>query len=78
MEKVIEFQFRTNLRGASCLQTIAPFMDKVIGPKSWKVDLDDPNKILTIHVADPGHVKLAEGAIERSGYSCTLINNAAI
>lgn len=73
MEKVIEFQFRTNLRGASCIRTIAPFMDKVIGPTAWGVDLDDPNKILTIHVADPGHVKLAEEAIERAGYSCTLI-----
>jgi hypothetical protein len=74
MENTIEFKFRTNLRGTSCILTIAPFMDKVIGPTTWKVDIDDPEKILTVHVADPGHVKLVEGAIERAGYSCTLVN----
>lgn len=74
MENTIEFKFRTNLRGTSCILTIAPFMDKVIGPKRWEVDLDDPNKILTVHVADPGQVKLVDGAIERAGYSCSLIH----
>jgi hypothetical protein len=73
MENTIEFKFRTNLRGTSCILTIAPLMDKVIGPKRWGVDLNDPDKILTVHVADPGHVKLVEGAIERAGYSCNLI-----
>jgi hypothetical protein len=74
MENTIEFKFRTNLRGTSCILTIAPFMDAVIGPKRWEVDLNDLDKVLTIHVADPGHVKLVAGAIERAGYSCNLIN----
>ena len=69
MEKAVEFKFKTNLRGQQCIATITPYLDAVIGLERWSVDLDDPDKILTVHVADPGHTILVAGAIERAGYS---------
>jgi copper chaperone len=69
MEKEIEFKFKTNLRGQQCVDTITPYLDAVIGLRRWSVDLDDPDKILTVHVADPGHTILVAAAIEKAGYS---------
>jgi copper chaperone len=65
----IEFKFKTNLKGQECIVTITPYLDSVIGLHRWNVDMDDPNKILTVHVADPGHTILVAAAIEKAGYS---------
>jgi len=67
--KALEFKFKTNLRGPECIVSITPYLDAVIGLKRWDVDLDDPEKILTVHVADPGHTKLVAAAIEKAGYA---------
>ena len=69
--KALEFKFMTNLRGPECIVSIAPYLDAVIGLQRWNVDLDNPEKILTVHVADPGHTKLVAAAIEKAGYTAT-------
>lgn len=53
--------------------TITPYLDSVIGLHRWKVDMDDPEKILTVHVADPGHTILVAAAIEKAGYSAVPV-----
>jgi len=73
MEETVEFKFKTNLRGPQCVVTITPYLDSVIGLERWSVDLDDPDKILTVHVADPGHTILVAAAIEKAGYSAVAL-----
>jgi copper chaperone len=75
MEKAVEFKFKTNLRGEQCIVTITPYLDSVIGLERWSVDLDDPDKVLTVHVADPGHTILVAAAIEKSGYSAVPLTS---
>lgn len=74
MEKEIEFKFKTNLRGPECIVTITPYLDAVIGLRRWDVDMDDPDKMLTVHVADPGHTILVAAAVEKAGYSAERIH----
>jgi hypothetical protein len=71
--EAIEFKFTTNLRGEECIETITPYLNAVIGLHRWEVDLDNSDKILTVHVADPGHTILVAAAIERAGYAASLI-----
>jgi hypothetical protein len=71
--EAIEFKFKTNLVGEECIVTITPYLDSVIGLHRWKVDMDDPEKILTVHVADPGHTILVAAAIEKAGYSAVPV-----
>lgn len=73
----IEFKFKTNLAGQECIVSITPYLDSVIGLHRWSVDMDDPNKILTVHVADPGHTILVAAAIEKAGYSAVLVGGSA-
>lgn len=73
----IEFKFRTNLAGQECIVTITPYLDAVIGLRRWNVDMDDPDKILTVHVADPGHTILVAAAIEKAGYTAVPVESSA-
>lgn len=73
----IEFKFRTNLTGLECIAAITPYLDSVIGLHRWAVDMDDPDKILTVHVADPGHTILVAAAIEKAGYNAVPFEASA-
>ncbi|HEX3933881.1 MAG TPA: heavy metal transport/detoxification protein [Puia sp.] len=69
----IEFKYRTNLHGPECIATITPYLNAVIGLKRWTVDMDDPEKTLTVHVADPGQTITVALAIEKAGYTASLM-----
>lgn len=43
-----EFKFKTNINCGGCVSRVTPFLNKVEGIDSWKVDTSDENKILTV------------------------------
>jgi copper chaperone CopZ len=59
--------FKTNLRCAGCLDAIRPHLDTTPGVSSWSVDLDRPDKPLTVEgeAVSPATV---EAALGRAGY----------
>jgi copper chaperone len=71
--ETIEFKYRTNLHGPECIDTITPYLDAVIGLKRWSVDMDDPERTLTVHVLDPGQTITVALVIEKAGYAAHLI-----
>jgi copper chaperone len=40
--------FRTNIKCGGCISKVKPFLDKTEGVKSWSVDLNSPDRILTV------------------------------
>jgi len=78
MLQAVEFQFKTNLKGPQCIAAITPYLDAVIGLERWSVDLENVDKVLTVHVADPGHTILVAAAIEKAGYSAVAIIGGAV
>ncbi|MEO9005116.1 MAG: cation transporter [Ginsengibacter sp.] len=40
-------QVKTNIMCGSCVAKVTPVLNKEIGENNWKVDLQNPNKILT-------------------------------
>ena len=43
------FTFKTNINCGSCIRAVTPFLDQVNGIKSWEVDTNNPEKILTVN-----------------------------
>ncbi|NGM62741.1 heavy-metal-associated domain-containing protein [Sphingobacterium sp. SGG-5] len=43
-----EFQFKTNLNCGGCVSKVAAVLDHVDGIRKWNVDIDNPDKILTV------------------------------
>ena len=41
-------QFSTNINCGSCVRTVTSFLDDVRGITIWRVDVEDPRKILTV------------------------------
>jgi copper chaperone len=40
--------FQTNINCGSCVRSVTPFLDEVNGVTIWRVDVDDPRKVLTV------------------------------
>ena len=47
MAKKIQ-QFTTNINCGSCVRTVTSFLDEVDGVTIWRVDVEDPRKVLTV------------------------------
>lgn len=61
-------KFKTTLSCNGCKSKLAPFLNDAEGIKSWNIDLDDADKILTIHSdgITSGEVRKL---IEQAGYT---------
>ncbi|GGB67125.1 hypothetical protein GCM10007424_03900 [Flavobacterium suaedae] len=46
MEK--EFKFKTTINCGGCVAKVTPVLDEAEGIQEWKVDTDNPDKILTV------------------------------
>ncbi len=42
-------KFKTNINCDGCVATVTPILDEAQGICHWDVDLEDENKLLTIH-----------------------------
>ena len=41
-------QFKTNINCGGCIGSVTPHLNQMQGIKSWKVDTNSPDKILTV------------------------------
>ena len=64
-------KFKTNIKCSGCIATVTPVLDKTAGKDNWKVDLEDPNKTLTI-VTDTSDEQVA-AALKEVGYDATKL-----
>ena len=39
---------KTNIMCAACVARITPVLNEAVGPENWKVDIQDPNKLLSV------------------------------
>ncbi len=44
-----QYQFKTNINCSGCVAKVTPLLNADLNIKEWKVDTDNPNKVLTIH-----------------------------
>ncbi len=47
-----ELKFKTNINCDSCIKSVKPFLDEVVGENNWKVDTSDEKKILTVTTSE--------------------------
>lgn len=66
-------KFKTNLKCAGCMYAIKPHIEKIKGIKSWDVDLEDPDKTVTVE-GDKISPKKIKKAIEKAGYNAEIKN----
>ncbi len=59
-------QFKTNIHCGSCIRSVTGFLDEVPGVTLWRVDTDDPRKILSVE--GPVAAEAIIAAVEEAGF----------
>jgi copper chaperone CopZ len=62
-----KFTFNTSINCGKCVKTVSVFLDDVTGIKEWKVDTDNPDKVLTV-MADFDSPDSIVEAVEEAGF----------
>lgn len=67
-----ELKFKTNINCNNCIRAVSGFLDDVLGIEEWKVDTDNPDKVLTVkgEVVEPDAVL---EAVEDAGFDIEVI-----
>lgn len=51
-------KFKSNINCTGCLSKVTPFLDNEESIEKWKVDLENPNKLLTIEGSEVSEEKV--------------------
>jgi copper chaperone len=60
-------QFKTNIKCSGCIATVTPFLNAVAGEDNWEVDIQNPDKVLTVSTEKANNTDIKK-AVEKAGY----------
>ena len=65
-------KFKTNIKCAGCIAKNTPFLNEAVGEDNWEVDVQSPDKILTVVTEEKIASDLVIKAVNNAGYTATL------
>lgn len=60
-------EVKTNIMCGSCIEKVTPVLNEKIGAGNWKVDTQNPKKILTVNAENVSEENVIN-AVEQAGY----------
>lgn len=66
-------KFKTNIKCAGCLAKVSPNLNKTAGEDNWEVDIQTPEKILTVASDDMDEDTIVS-AVKEAGFNAERIN----
>ena len=61
-------EFKTNIRCTGCLEKAGPALDATAGPGQWSVNLQDPDRTLTV-IEPVANISQIKKALRKAGFS---------
>jgi copper chaperone len=68
-----KYQFKTNIMCNSCMAKVAPFIKAHPEIEKWEVDLESPDRILTVETPNLLPETIT-GIVGQAGYKAELLN----
>ncbi|MEJ7738297.1 MAG: heavy-metal-associated domain-containing protein [Chitinophagaceae bacterium] len=65
-------ELRTNIMCSSCVAKVTPSLNETVGEANWKVDTQNPRKILTVTADEVNEAEVIK-AVERAGYTAEKV-----
>lgn len=65
-------KFKTNINCGSCIKSVTPFLNEVDNIDLWKVDTENPDKILEVELDDEEYSTVID-AVTKAGFSIEKI-----
>jgi copper chaperone len=69
-----ELKFKTNVNCNHCIAKITPFMNEEKRIVEWSVDIENPDKIMTVK-GDEADEQMVKDALAKAGYVGETIDN---
>jgi copper chaperone len=66
-------KFKTNIKCSGCIATVTPALNELVGQNNWEVDLQSPDKILTISKDEINKQEIKQ-AVEKAGYKAEAVD----
>jgi copper chaperone CopZ len=66
-------KFKTNIKCSGCVAQVTPELNNTVGEQNWNVDVQNPDKILTV-VADGVDSKTVLEAVNKAGFTAEAVN----
>jgi copper chaperone len=66
------YKFKTSIKCNGCIQTITPFLNNAGGIEHWEVDLNSPDRILTVETFNLTEAEVKE-IINKAGYTAESV-----
>jgi copper chaperone len=57
-------ELKTNIMCGSCIAKVTPVLNEIVGENNWKVDIQNPKKILTLTTDDAGKNEVIKSLIK--------------
>ena len=67
IRKMKTVKYKTNINCSGCLKSVTPFLNELANIDSWKVDTENPDKILEIELEDDNKVLVVD-AVKKAGF----------
>jgi copper chaperone len=68
-----KYRFKTNIQCEGCIEKVTPYLNANNEIRSWSVDIQNPNKILTIETDNLTNEMIKE-IVKKAGYDVKVIN----
>lgn len=65
-------ELKTNIMCGSCVAKVTPSLNEIVGAANWKVDTQNPRKILTVATDELSEDEVIK-AVERAGYKAEKV-----
>lgn len=65
-------KFKTNINCESCIKSVTPFLNEVDNIDLWRVDTENPNKILEVELEDEDYSGVIK-AVKKAGFDVEKI-----
>lgn len=67
-------KFKTTIKCSGCIAKATPFLDETIGKDNWKVDIENPDKVLTIVKDENLGEEVVIKAVQEAGFKAEKVS----
>jgi len=69
-----QLKFKTTINCGGCVASVTPSLNQSVGEGNWQVDIDNPDKILTVD-ADAATADAVIAAVNKAGFKAASIEH---
>lgn len=68
-----QYQFKTNINCSGCVAKVTPALNQDKEIKDWKVDINNPNKILTVDTESLDEEQI-KSIVQKAGFKAEKVD----